>query len=182
MRQLGKRPAMVEIDARLDTQPEVKASAAGTPCRSASSASSSSDRIVSAGNVAGSTRPCPVGADRLDRGFNDVGMAAHAEIVVRTPDRHFARPVASSPSGAIGRSGTGARRARDWRWCGTALPPSGAQSPPRSSADSPSPGLLDHERPLLSWAVGPQVGGEGGGRSGLPVAESLVDSSGGIAR
>ncbi len=32
---------MVEIDARLDTQPEVKTSAAGLPCRSASSASSS---------------------------------------------------------------------------------------------------------------------------------------------
>jgi hypothetical protein len=24
---------------------------------------------------------------------DDVGMAAHAEIVVRAPDRHFARPV-----------------------------------------------------------------------------------------
>jgi hypothetical protein len=32
---------MVEIDARLDTQPEVKTSATGLPCRSASSASSS---------------------------------------------------------------------------------------------------------------------------------------------
>ena len=51
------------------------------------------DRVVGAGNVAGSARPCPMGADRLDRGFDDVGMAAHAEIVVRAPDRHFARPV-----------------------------------------------------------------------------------------
>ena len=51
------------------------------------------DRIVGAGNVAGSARPCPVRANRLDRGLDDVGMAAHAEIIVRAPDRHFARPV-----------------------------------------------------------------------------------------
>ena len=34
-----------------------------------------------------------MGADRSHRGFDDVGMAAHAEIVVRAPDRHFARPI-----------------------------------------------------------------------------------------
>ena len=51
------------------------------------------DRIVGAGNVAGSARPCPMGARRPHRGFDDVGMAAHAEIVVRAPDRHVARPV-----------------------------------------------------------------------------------------
>ena len=51
------------------------------------------DRIVGAGNVAGSARPCPMSANGLDRGFDDVGMAAHAEIVVRAPDRHFTRPV-----------------------------------------------------------------------------------------
>ena len=36
------------------------------------------------------------------------------------------------------RARTGARRARDWRRCGSALPPSGARSPPRSSGDNPS--------------------------------------------
>ena len=51
------------------------------------------DRIVGAGNVAGSARAGPMGAGRLDRGFDDVGMAAHAEIVVRAPDRDFARVI-----------------------------------------------------------------------------------------
>ena len=51
------------------------------------------DRIVGAGDVAGSARSRPMSADGSDRGFDNVGMAAHAEIVVRAPDGHFARPV-----------------------------------------------------------------------------------------
>ena len=81
---------MVEIDARLDIQPEVKTSAAGLPCRSASSASSSTIGLWVPEMLRVPPAPAPWAQTALDRGFDDVGMAAHAEIVVRAPDRHFA--------------------------------------------------------------------------------------------
>ena len=48
------------------------------------------DRVMGAGDVAGAAGPGAVGARGLNRGFDDVAMAAHAQIVVRAPDRDFA--------------------------------------------------------------------------------------------
>ena len=107
---------MVEIDARLDIHPELKTSADGFPCRSASSASAR-HRIVGAGTVAGSARPCPISANRLDRGLDDVGMAAHAETVVRAPDRHSRALGPPRPRDAID-DWARVRRARESRSVG----------------------------------------------------------------
>src|SRR6185312_13131655 len=46
-----------------------------------------------AGNVAGSACACAMRAGGLDRGLDDAGMSAHAEIIVRAPDGHLARMV-----------------------------------------------------------------------------------------
>ena len=51
------------------------------------------DRIVRARDVAGSAGPGAMGARRADRGFDHLGVAAHAEIVVGAPDGHFARAI-----------------------------------------------------------------------------------------
>ena len=84
---------MVEMPARLEIQPEVKTSAASLPCRSASSRSEHDDRMMGAGNVAGAAGAGAVGARRLDARLDDVGVDAHAEIVVRAPDGDLTRRV-----------------------------------------------------------------------------------------
>ena len=48
------------------------------------------DRMVGAGNVARAAGAGAMGARRTDRGLDHLGMAAHAEIVVRAPDGDFA--------------------------------------------------------------------------------------------
>ena len=82
---------MVEIAARLEIQPEVKASAAGFAVQVGEFGLELDDRIVGAGNVAGAAGPGAMRARRADRGLDHVGVAAHAEIVVRAPHGHFAR-------------------------------------------------------------------------------------------
>ena len=49
------------------------------------------DRMVGPGNVARAAGAGAVGARRPNRGLDHIGVAAHAEIVVRAPDGDFAR-------------------------------------------------------------------------------------------
>ena len=49
------------------------------------------DAVMRAGNVARAAGARAMPLDRGDRRFPHLGMPAHAEIVVRAPDRHFAR-------------------------------------------------------------------------------------------
>ena len=51
------------------------------------------DRMMGAGNVAGAAGAGAVGARRLDARLDDVGVDAHAEIVVRAPDGDRTRRV-----------------------------------------------------------------------------------------
>ncbi len=116
----------------------MKTSAASLPCRSASSRSKLHDRVVGAGNVAGAAGAGAVGARRGDARLDHLGMAAHAEIVVRAPDGHFARGVLFARRAPQRRSGNATRRVRDRRRRDSALPASVVQSLLRSAADNPS--------------------------------------------
>ena len=51
------------------------------------------DRMMRAGDVAGSARAGAMGARCANRRLDHIGMTAHAEIVVRAPDGDLARPV-----------------------------------------------------------------------------------------
>ena len=100
IRQLGSKRPMVEIDASLETKPEVKTRAASLPCRSASSSSSSTSGMVGAGNIAraAGARTHPAGG--LLQGGDDVGVLAHAEIVVGAPDGDFLGLAVGAPDRA----------------------------------------------------------------------------------
>ncbi len=51
------------------------------------------DRVVRAGNVAGAAGAGAVGAGRAHARLDDLLVAAHAQVIVRTPHGDFARPV-----------------------------------------------------------------------------------------
>ena len=55
--------------------------------------------VVGAGNVARAAGARAVFADGLSHGCAHIGMLAHAQIVVGTPDHDVARPVRSMPRG-----------------------------------------------------------------------------------
>ena len=109
------------------------------------------DRMMGAGNVAGAAGAGAVGARRLDARLDDVGVAAHAEIVVRAPDGDFGAARALRPAGAIGRAGSGRRRARDRRRRDSALRASDVRSPPQNDADNPS--AVDPSSRPPGWAA-----------------------------
>ena len=140
------------MPARLEIQPEVKTSAASLPWRSASSRLELHDRMMGAGDVAGAAGAGAVGARRLDARLDHVGMAAHAEIIVRAPDGDFARRC-SSPAGRQSASGKRARRVRDRRRCDSALRASASRSPFRNRLDSPSVLAPFSTRPKLEMGA-----------------------------
>ena len=66
---------MVEMPARLEIQPEVKTSAASLPCRSASSASSSTIGVMCARNVAGAAGAGAMTPSRRRRGVEHLRVS-----------------------------------------------------------------------------------------------------------
>ena len=96
------------------------------------------DRMMGAGDVAGAAGAGAVGARRLDARLDDVGVDAHAEIVVRAPDGDRTRRVLFARRAPHGRGGSGRRRARGRRRRDSALRFSGVRSLPQNDADNPS--------------------------------------------
>ena len=99
IRQFGRRSAIVEIAARLEIQPEVKTSAPPLAVQVGELGFKFDDGVICAGNVAGAA-----GADaHLFRGVahrrDHVRVAAHAEIIVRAPDRDISDAALVMPFG-----------------------------------------------------------------------------------
>ena len=98
MTQSGRRSAIVEMAARLEIQPEVKTSAASLPWRSASSLSSSHDRMAGAGDVARAAGARADARGGLHHRGDHLRVLTHAEIIIGAPDRHIAgRAVVAMP-------------------------------------------------------------------------------------
>ena len=89
--------------ASLAMKPEVKTSAASWAWRSASSCSSSPTSRCEPAMLRVPPEPTPCSASAACSGADDLGVLAHAEVVVRAPvDDDAALPSASRTSGAPG--------------------------------------------------------------------------------
>ena len=99
--------AMVEMPARFEIQPEVKTSARLFAVKVGDLRLELDDSMVGAGDVARPARARSVAIRRIGRCGAHGRMSAHAQVVVRAPDRHVARLFVSARTPrAVGNAGS----------------------------------------------------------------------------
>ncbi len=168
------------MPARLEIQPEVKTSAASLPCRSASSRSSSTIGLCVPEMLRVPPAPAPCRPIAAAAASSTVRVAAHAEIVVRAPDRHVARRLARVVRPPERERESARRCAPDWRRRDSASRPSASGSL-RRNAGCGSSAIALHLIPPTAGFPGsftprsfPARPSTAGGRNGVPSRQSAA--------